>query len=275
MNEAVAAGKADLLARGFCVIEDILDPLDVRELRDRVYALAREEVLAGESWFSNGNQRIFMLLNKGQQFVRLAEHPGALDLVGSLLGPDFLLSSITANIANPGNVPQALHADQQYVPPPWPYPLAVQVAWMIDDFTASNGATRIVDGSHARGDAAPPDYDGPFVFATGRAGSLLCLDGRTWHGTGIHSGTAESRAGIFAYYCAPYIRQQENVFRSLRPDVRQDLSPRMRELLGFTIWNGLGGVDGLPREWIGRSSRSGPTNRDRIFEEESAETTSD
>ena len=46
----------------------------------------------------------------------------------------------------------------------------------------------------------------------------------------VKLGRLQRRRGIFAYYCAPYLRQQENVFRSLDPAVRRGLGRRMRAL---------------------------------------------
>lgn len=259
-----AAAQADLVDYGYCVLDRILEPGQVTALQARVDAVATREEADGTAWFSHGNQRIFMLLNRGQEFVALAEHPVALDLAERVLGPDLLLSSITANIARPGNSPQQLHADQQYVQEPWLYPLTVQVVWMLDDFTEANGATRIVPRSHLWG-RAPTGADPQTVRLLGEAGSIGLLDGRVWHGTSVNATTNERRRGIFAYYCAPYLRLQENAFRSLDPEVRRGLSRRMRALLGYDIWYGLGLVDGLPRSWLGTSQRSGPTNADGAF----------
>ncbi len=260
----VAAATADLADRGYCVLDRVLGPAEVARLRARVDEVAAREEGDGSAWYSHGNQRIFMLLNRGEEFVSLAEHPVALNLVEQVLGPDLLLSSITANITRPGSEPQQLHADQQYVQEPWLYPVTIQAVWMVDDFTQENGATRIVPRSHLRG-RAPTDGEQATVHLLGEAGSVGFLDGRVWHGTAVNTTTSQRRRGIFAYYCAPYLRQQENVFRSLHGVVRRKLSPRMRTLLGYDIWYGLGTVDGLPRAWLGTGQRSGPTNADGAF----------
>jgi ectoine hydroxylase-related dioxygenase (phytanoyl-CoA dioxygenase family) len=135
---------------------------------------------------------------------------------------------------------------------------------MLDDFTEANGATRVVPGSHLRG-RTPSGPEPESVRMLGEAGCLGFIDGRVWHGTSPNTTAGERRRGIFAYYCAPYLRQQENVFRSLDPTVRRGLSRRMRALLGYDIWYGLGTVDGIPREWLGTSQRQGPTNVDGAF----------
>lgn len=262
MSETLTA----LERNGYAVLPDVLDATELAVLRDNVDQVAAEERTAGSAWYSNGNQRIFNLLNRGRIFVDLIEHPTALGLAHAMLGPDTLLSSITANIAAPGNVPQLLHTDQQYVPEPWMYPVTLNVVWILDDFTAENGGTRMVPRSHmlTRG---PVTENIETVPLTGKAGGVALIDGRVWHGTGVNNTQAEYRRGIFAYYCSPFIRQQENVYRSLLPDIRSSLSPTARKLLGFDAWQGLGVVDGIPREWMGTGRRSGPVNTDGIFPE--------
>jgi ectoine hydroxylase-related dioxygenase (phytanoyl-CoA dioxygenase family) len=40
-------------------------------------------------------------------------------------------------------------------------------------------------------------------------------------------------------YCAGWIRQQENQQLGIPPDVARGFSPRLRELIGYGIYNGL------------------------------------
>jgi ectoine hydroxylase-related dioxygenase (phytanoyl-CoA dioxygenase family) len=256
----------DLREFGYCVIADLLVGEELAILKGSVRFIVDEERRAGTLWYSNGNQKIFMLINHGAEYLRLVEHEAALRFVWELLGPDPLLASITANITQPGNVQQKLHADQQYIPAPWHFCFAMNVIWILDDFTEYNGATVVVPGSHLLGQ--PPTYENvPQVPIIGPAGSAVILDGRLWHGSGVNKTESDVRAAILAHYCAPFIRQQENVCRSIDPNVRGGLSASQRKLLGYDIWSGLGVVNGFPRDWNGRKSRSGPTNADGIFDE--------
>ena len=155
--------SADLVEHGYCLVADALGAEQLNALSDAVDRVAREDTAAGQRFLdTNGNnQRLWQLLNRGPEFLELAEHPLALDLAGEVLGnrasfgsaaddlPQFLLSSLTGNIAGPAGHPMTLHADQGYVHEPWPdYPLVCNGGWLIDDFTPTNGATLVVPGSH-------------------------------------------------------------------------------------------------------------------------------
>ena len=66
------------------------------------------------------------------------------------------------------------HADQGYAVPPWPpSPLAVNVAWVLDDYTPEVGATRYVPGSHLLGHGPEPGATYETVPIDAPAGSLV------------------------------------------------------------------------------------------------------
>ena len=246
--------KAELAELGFCLVADALDPDQVASLRGRIAELAEQEVADGTDYvYENGsNQRVWTLLNKGPEFAELALHPLAVQMMEHLLGFGFLLSNIDANIAGPGGQPMFLHADQSFVPDPWPwpFPLVANIMWMLDDFTPENGATCVVPGSHKRGHGpAPADLAGRATALPVRApaGTALVFDGRLWHQTGANVTAEERRHGILAYYCRPFMRQQENWFVSLRPEVLEAASPQLRQLLGYDHYLSLGMIDGMPR----------------------------
>jgi len=246
---------ADLDRDGYAVVTDVLSPEEVARTRARLVEVAAYERAAGidhDPKWEDGpeNQRVFGLLDKGPEFVSLVEHPVAMALMRHLLDPAFLLSSITANITGPAGHRMGLHYDQDYVPQPWPpIPMVANIIWMLDEFTESNGATRFVPGSHLE------DHEGwtaervirrepETIAVTGGAGSLVCLDGRVLHQTGANTTDGERRHGVIAYYCQPWIRQQENASLSILPEVWPTLSPRVRELVGLQKYHGLGCVSG-------------------------------
>jgi Phytanoyl-CoA dioxygenase (PhyH) len=257
----LATAFLDLSRDGFAVVRDVLTHTDVQHVRSRLVEVARVERAAGidrdPKWEDGpNNQRVFGLLNKGIEFADLLEHPVALALMAHLLDPMFLMSSLTANITGPGGHPMYLHYDQDYVPGPWPpFPLVANIIWMLDDFTEENGATRCIPGSHLEDHTGwTPDVmsrrSEETVPVGGRAGSLVCLDGRVLHQTGANGTVDQLRHGIIAYYCQPWIRQQENASLSILPEVWPTLSPRVRELVGLQMYHGLGCVSGPTQRGI-------------------------
>jgi ectoine hydroxylase-related dioxygenase (phytanoyl-CoA dioxygenase family) len=242
--------EADLGEHGYCLVEAALTPDQVGELRNRLVELAEQEIRDGTDYvYENGcNQRIWTLLNKGDCFIDLALHPRVSELMVHLLGYGYLLSNIDANIAGPGGPPMFLHADQSFVPPPWPeYPLVANAMWMLDDFTPENGATRVVPGSHKRGEGPVPTTDDSMtVPVCGPAGTAMVFEGRLWHQTGANTTLDQRRHGILAYYCRPFMRTQESWFLSIDPEVLER-RPELRPLLGYELYLSLGMIDGMPR----------------------------
>lgn len=234
------AASADLARFGYCILARALNADAVAALKARVDEQAAGEVAAGCGFVESGiNQRIWMLPNKGRIFRDLVLSPLIERFMGELLGPRFLLSSLTANIARPGGAAMNLHSDQGYVDFWTEKPLVANALFMLDDFSERNGATRVVRGSHLQRTLrrwAPEET----VPAEGPAGSVMVFDGRLIHGTGAYRAEAGERRAILAYHCRPFIRQQENFFLGLDPAIRRSERPAFLAKLGFEIWAGLG-----------------------------------
>jgi hypothetical protein len=234
---------------GYCVLPGVLSAAELAAARNALDRAAAEDRAADAALRygpDGANQRLWALLNRGDDFIPLATHPLALQIVRARLGHDIQLSNLSANITAPGGDREIgrLHVDQGFLPEPWPYQLAANVAFFLDDFTEENGATLIVPGSHKS--LTPPDPAlAPAAPArlTGAAGSIAVWDGRLHHATGLNRTPNQRRRGVFATYILPFLRTQENWCRSLDPHVL-DKHPELAALTGFEEWQTLGGVNG-------------------------------
>jgi len=293
----IEQAKSDLSRLGYCIVEQALasDELDV--LRSRLTEQAAAEDQRGLAFRDGGpnqryvdesgkrlespfteaaggvNQRMWNLVNKGECFRDLVIHPLTDELVGHVLGEQFILSTHSANIANPGSVRMGLHTDQWWMPqsvrPDGEYvrpseitrqprpefidpdpalgiapPVVCNTMWMLSDFTATNGATELVPGSHLSGaHPDPKDQSGyDIVQPEAPAGSLMVFDGRLWHGTGANAANS-ARLGILVTFCAPQFRQQENQTLALDPELWDEIPQKLKERLGFKVWNAYGRIE--------------------------------
>lgn len=230
-----------LADHGLCVVPEVLDRATCRRVRDALYGAAEDDRQhhRQQHGFSLDNDerncRVWNLLNRDPLFAMLAEHPLALHFVRAVLGWPALLSNISGNITGPGAAAGVLHADQVFVPRPWPKRAqGLNVAWCIDDFTRDNGATEVVPGSHRR--MCNPGADASvaeLVPVEAPAGSVVVFESRLWHRSGANTSGDRQRAAVFPFYTTPTYRTQENWFLSLRPEVVDAASDTLLTLLAY------------------------------------------
>ena len=78
---------------------------------------------------------------------KLVTMPEVLELVGHVVGDNFKLSSFNARSTDPFcKDAQPLHCDAGALPDARGYSVCNTI-WLLDDFTAANGATRVIPGS--------------------------------------------------------------------------------------------------------------------------------
>lgn len=230
---------ANIERDGYTIVENVLsdeqcDALlaDLERLEQQLAVVPSRNPFEGTK-----TVRIYNLLVHGPLYQAIAEHSRVLPLVEQVLDPGCLVSSLSSIAIMPGEVPQPIHADDQLIPIPKPHvPLVCNSMWAITDFTDANGATRIIPGSHTR-DSSPTfgaTYD--TTPAEMRRGSVMVYHGSLWHGGGANR-TDTRRVGIAMNYCAGYIRQQENQQLGIPRDIAATFSPRLRELIGYSVYN--------------------------------------
>lgn len=244
----------DLNEYGYAIVKDALSPDQLQRLRTRLDEQAeaeRERGLADRDQGVPGsedqpNQRVWSLFNKGDVFLDLLNHPVLDDVVTPLLGEHALLSTFAANIANPGGRPMILHTDQGMVRPPLKaFPIGLNVFFFLDDFSKANGGTRVLPGSHKPGIAPMNIFSTEeTIAAEGPAGSALLFESRLWHGTGANT-TSHPRRAIIVYFVRSWVRPYENMTLSVRPEILEKASDRIKTMFGLRVTNYAGAVDGI------------------------------
>ena len=241
LDAAAIAAHTDRIARdGYTIIEDAIPPAQVDALAADVARLERELSVkpARNPFEGTKTLRVYNLLVHGRIWEGVPVHENVLPIVEGVLDPGCLVSSLSSIHIGPDETAQPIHADDQLIPIPKPHPPVVcNTMWALTDFTEANGATRIVPGSHRQ---ESPVYGTHYdsIPAEMRRGSVLVWHGSLWHGGGANR-TTERRLGIAMNYCAGYIRQQENQQLGIPRDVARRFSPRLRELVGYGVYNGL------------------------------------
>ena len=237
----VADHVARIAEDGYTVIEDAIEPDLVAALRadlDRLEAQLR--VTPADNDFEGRRTiRIYNLLARGDVWAKVPVHPAVLPVVEGVLDRGCLVSSLSSIAIGPGETAQPIHADDQLMPLAKPHvPTVCNTMWALTDFTAANGATRVIPGSHLADSS--PDYGAPYgsVPAEMTAGSVLVWHGSLWHGGGANT-TGEHRVGVAMNYCAGWVRQQENQQLGISVDTLRGFEPRLQELCGFGVYKSL------------------------------------
>src|SRR5579875_1267904 len=235
MDAATLRTHLDRIAEdGYTILERAIEPELVAALLADLERLEHEHriVPASNPFEGTRTVRIYNLLVHGPLYERIPVHEAVLPVVEGVLDPGCLVSSLSSIAIDPGEVAQPIHADDQLIPLPKPHPAIIcNTMWALTDFTADNGATRVVPVWH---------------------GSL-------WHGGGANR-TARRRVGIAMNYCAGFLRQQENQQLGIPREMVREFSPRLQELVGYGLYNGLiGHIDKrVPAELLlGRPSTGG------------------
>jgi ectoine hydroxylase-related dioxygenase (phytanoyl-CoA dioxygenase family) len=232
--------RCELDEQGYTLIEACMGTAMLQALRARIHELFEEEgERAGHEFRTEEHaRRLANLVDKGEIFRRAITLAPVLEGVRHVLGHHIKLSSLNARSADPySDEGQPLHVDMAAIPDEQGY-WVCNTVWMLDDFTAENGPTRVVPGSHTWRKRPQDVVENPLapypgeVMLTGKAGSVAIMNAHVWH-AGAANRTAAPRLAMHAFYCRRDKPQQQYQKQLLRPEVQAALSPELRHLLAL------------------------------------------
>lgn len=223
---------------GGVIVDDLLTPGVLRCLADEL-APHLAACASGTNRFAGfETKRIGALLARSETARELAMHPLVDSASERYLAPycEARQLHFTQAVAiGQGQGAQPLHRDRGVWGSALNRSIETQFStiWALSDFTADNGATRFVPGSH-RWDKDRVPSDDEVTCAEMSAGSVLLYNGSVLHGGGENRTTAE-RVGVLIHYTLNWLRQEENQYLSCPPHVARTLSPELRRLIGYSL----------------------------------------
>jgi ectoine hydroxylase-related dioxygenase (phytanoyl-CoA dioxygenase family) len=224
-----AAAEHEIRTRGYTLLPGFLDAERLARVRA---ALDRElGAYRGRNNFEGeATERVYTLVARDPVFQDIAEDTRILALCDRFLDPNYLLTGSLAICIHPGESPQPWHNDDAFYPLPRPRPMvSLSTMVAVDDFTADNGGTEVIPGSHRWSEA---EIGGD--YRSGERETDLVFAGNLLHRGGANR-TDQPRRGFSMQYCQPWARTQENYFLTVSREQARAMSPRLQALLGYSI----------------------------------------
>ncbi|GIT39046.1 MAG: hypothetical protein Ct9H300mP8_02420 [Gammaproteobacteria bacterium] len=167
---------SDLSIDGYTVIRDAAPLSFFEELRESILNISRR--IEGFRRFPTN------LLNEGVVFERSVQLESLNTLYEFLLGPNFIVSQVSASVKRTTPKPFAIHADMNGYEQPFPgHSVIATSIFCCDDFTEDAGATRFVPGSHhLRRHPVDGEGESEAIAVNAPTGSIILWDGAMWHG---------------------------------------------------------------------------------------------
>ena len=245
-----AGVEALLSGPGYILFPSIFDEAEIAEA-NRIINHHSDET-AGATHFHGAHsdrihlqRRVWNLLNKGDVFVDMVQHPAVMAVFSKILGKQFILGSYAANRLLPGAPGQEPHIDYPY----WDmhddaeFPAGMNASFHMNcqslislhDFTIENGATAVVPGSQSRGYYPKPEqFEKEHIQLECPAGSLLLFVGMIWHCSMPNHSQAD-RTSILGQYLPKFVKPMEDLKASVHPEIAAKGTPALKQLLGLDL----------------------------------------
>lgn len=226
---------------GYAVVTNVLDESFIERARGGMYRV-QQKILneIGEARLKGaGELGVLRLMPKYDPFfLRFLETPELLSIIDRTISDTailhtqngFILPSFPAG-QEPSIFQNSFHRDFPRVLNG--YVTSVNAMFAIDDFSAENGATLVVPGTHQKMSPPDPSYlQAHSIPVVCEAGSMFVFDSTLWHAAGPNL-SGKDRLAVNHQFTRSYIKQQIDYVRALGDQLILSLAPRTQQLLGW------------------------------------------
>lgn len=235
-------GLDSLACAGAFVVTGVVGDDLLEETRQRMYGVQsaiHEDV--GPERLERARELgvLRLMLRYDEHFLRFLELPEILAIVDATVSETAILHLQNGFILPPTPPPagngqvfqQTFHRD-------FPrhlngYMASLNTLFCIDDFTAENGGTIVVPGTHQRAERPSDAFlESAAQPVEAPAGSVIVFDSTLWHAAGRNASDRD-RLGINQQFTRSFIKQQVDYVRALGDDYVQRQGDRTQQLLGW------------------------------------------
>jgi len=231
--EAVAAALAE---QGCAIVERLVQPAVMARAQAELQPWLDATPTGPDGFAGRRTRRTGALVARSATCRELVMHPLVLDSVRATLphatSVQLHLTQVIAIGA--GEPAQAIHRDQwafDFFPFPTGYEVQCNTIWAMTDFSARNGATRVLPGSHRFADKLS-FREADTEPAEMPAGSVLFYTGSLYHGGGANR-SESTRIGVNLTYAVSWLRQEENQYLSVPFEIARTLPEPLLRLMGY------------------------------------------
>ena len=189
-------------------------------------------------------KRFTRLAQRSQTFAdEVLVHPILTGVADELLKPycaSYWMNTGQMMIVMPGGAPQYMHRDSDDWPAmcsPTAPPCQISCMFALSDFTAENGATRVVPGSHLWSDYSRQATDDEITQAVMPAGSGMIYLGKTLHSAGANKTENEPRFGMHLSYVLGWLTPEEAGCLGVTEDRAKTFTKQQQQLLGYRCYD--------------------------------------
>lgn len=223
---------------GALILRDARVPEQVVALRAELMPYIEATLPGQEDFAGRMTTRTGALVSRSPACRELVMHPTMRALADATLLKSceaYQLHLTQAIRIMPGQPAQPIHRDRWAWGTHLPNEIEplFSMIWAVTDFTAANGATQVVPGSHRWSEDRRPQPN-EVAQAEMPAGSVLLYNGTVHHGGGANVSDSD-RIGLLIMYSLGWLRQEENQYLSTPPDIARTLDPELARLVGYQL----------------------------------------